>query len=67
MNLLLLPVLLIFMLLYCAGLGMMLSALAVFFRDVVHLWSVVCTAWTYATPLFYPIEMLPDWMAAAMA
>lgn len=65
-NIVFLPVLLICMLLYCVGLGMMLSALAVFFRDVVHLWSVVCTAWTYATPLFYPVEMLPDWMAAAM-
>lgn len=51
-NLLALPILLIFMMLFCAGLGMLLSALAVFFRDVCHLWGVVITAWTYATPLF---------------
>lgn len=66
-HLILLPVLLLFMLLFSAGLGMLLSALAVFFRDVCHLWSVVITAWTYATPLFYPINMLPDWMQAAEA
>lgn len=63
-NLLLLPILLIYMLLFCSGLGFILSALAVFFRDVRHLWSVLITAWTYATPLFYPIEILPDWMLA---
>lgn len=64
-NLLALPLLLVFMLLFCSGLGMLLSALAVFFRDVCHLWGVVITAWTYATPLFYPIGMLPEWMQAA--
>lgn len=65
--LLMLPVLLVFMVLFSAGLGMLLSSLAVFFRDVCHLWGVVLTAWTYATPLFYPIEILPQWMQAAEA
>lgn len=64
-RLIMLPVLLVYMLLFCAGLGMLLSALAVFFRDVCHLWGVVLTAWTYATPLFYPMSILPDWMQAA--
>ena len=66
LNLLLLPVLLVFMVVFCTGLGMMLSSLAVFFRDTVHLWSVVTTAWMYATPIFYPFDMLPDWMQTAM-
>ena len=66
-NLLAMPILLVFMLLFCAGLGMLLSSLAVFFRDVCHLWGVVITAWTYATPLFYPVGLLPDWMQAAEA
>lgn len=61
-----LPLLLIFVVLFSAGIGMALSALAVFFRDVCHLWSVVITAWTYATPLFYPTEILPDWMMTVM-
>lgn len=63
-NILLLPLLLIYVLLFSAGLSLLLSALAVFFRDVCHLWSVVITAWTYATPLFYPASILPDWMMA---
>ena len=65
-NIVFLPLLLIYMIIFCTGLGMMLSALAVFFRDTVHLWGVLCTAWTYATPLFYPVDMLPEWMLQVM-
>ncbi len=61
-NILLLPLLLVYVFLFSAGLGMVLSSLAVFFRDICHLWGVVITAWTYATPLFYPLSILPDWM-----
>lgn len=63
-HLVMLPVLLTYVLLFSAGLSLLLSALAVFFRDVCHLWSVVITAWTYATPLFYPVSILPEWMLA---
>lgn len=65
-NLLLLPLLLFYMFLFSLGLGLLLSALSVFFRDVMHLWGVVLTAWTYATPLFYPIEILPEFLAPLM-
>lgn len=61
------PLLIIYVTIFSAGLGLLLSALAVFFRDMVHLWSVVVTAWTYATPLFYPESILPGWMLAAEA
>ncbi|MEG2211979.1 MAG: ABC transporter permease [Raoultibacter sp.] len=65
-NIVFLPLFLFYLILFCSGLGLLLSALSVFFRDVMHLWSVVLTAWTYATPLFYPLEMLPDWMQTVM-
>lgn len=65
-SLLALPLLLLYVVLFSAGVGMALSALSVFFRDVCHLWGVVITAWTYATPLFYPVEILPDWAAPIM-
>ena len=65
-NLLFLPLLLLLVFAFSLGLGLLLSALSVFFRDVMHLWSVVLTAWTYATPLFYPIDILPDWMLPIM-
>ncbi|QOS67184.1 ABC transporter permease [Eggerthella guodeyinii] len=66
-NLFFLPLLLMYMVIFCSGVGLLLAALAVFFRDTIHLWGVIVTAWTYATPLFYPFDMLPDWMQQAMA
>lgn len=62
----LLPVLLLLVFLFSLGIGLILSSLAVFFRDVFHLWSVVLTAWTYFTPIFYPIDILPEWVMSFM-
>ncbi len=59
---LLLPVAVGLLAVFCIGLSLFLSAAAVFFRDVIHLWSVVITAWTYATPLFYSTSILSPWM-----
>ena len=47
---------------FCIGLSLFLSCAAVFFRDVIHLWSVFLTAWTYLTPMFYSIKILPEWL-----
>lgn len=65
-NLLLLPFLLAMLFMFSLGIGLLLAALSVFFRDVMHLWSVLLTAWTYATPLFYPVDILPDWAVPIM-
>jgi ABC-2 type transport system permease protein len=66
LNLILLPVLLIYVFMFCAGLAMLLSSLAVFFRDVLHFWGVIITAWMYATPIFYPVDWLAPWMQTVM-
>ena len=63
---LLVPLGVLYLTVFCIGLSLLLSSLAVFFRDVIHLWSVVLTAWMYLTPLFYSIKILPDWMKLAM-
>lgn len=52
------PLLLLYVVVFCTGLGLLLSALSVFFRDVMHLWSVVTLAWNYLTPVFWPEEFL---------
>lgn len=65
-SILLLPLLLLYVVIFCAGLGLLLSSLAVFFRDIMHIWGVIITAWTYATPLFYPVEALAPWMQKVM-
>ncbi len=63
-NIVFLPLLLLYMVLFCSGLGMLLASAVVFFRDIEYLWSVLLTAWTYATPLFYPADLWPEWLAA---
>ena len=57
-HLLLLPVCLVLLMFFCMGLGLLLSAATVFFRDIMHLWSVVITAWTYFTPIFWTTDYI---------
>lgn len=51
---------LVALVIFCIGVGLILSTAAVFFRDIVHLYSVVITALTYATPIIYPEKIVPD-------
>lgn len=57
---LLFPVVLVQIYLFCVGLGLFLAQANVFFRDVEHIYNAVITAWMYLTPIFYPLEALPD-------
>lgn len=45
---------------FCLGLGLLLSTSMVFFRDTQFLWNVLSMMWMYATPIFYPESILPD-------
>ncbi len=53
-----LPVLYIFV--FSLGIGLILAAAIVYFRDMSYLYGVLITAVTYITPLFYPISIIPD-------
>lgn len=54
------PLVVLQMFVFSYGLGMFLSQANTFIRDVNYLYNVFITAWTYLTPLFYPLEALPD-------
>lgn len=45
---------------FSLGIGLLLSAAMVFFRDTQFLWGVLSMIWMYATPIFYPESILPD-------
>ena len=50
---------------FCIGLGMFLAQANVFFRDIQYIYNAVTTAWMYCTPIFYPVDLLPEkvmWM-----
>jgi ABC-2 type transport system permease protein len=51
-----LPLLVALMALFCTGLGMLLSALYVRYRDVRPIWEVVLQLLFYGSPIFYPID-----------
>lgn len=61
--LLLAPVPLLCLLVFSMGVGMAVSAFAVYFRDTIHLYGVLTTAWMYMTPVFYPVSILPEGIA----
>ena len=44
---------------FCIGLGLFMAQANVFFRDIVHIWGVVSTAWMYLSAIFYPVSRLP--------
>ena len=66
---LLLPFGLFFLLIFCIGMGFLLSSLMVFFRDVEFLWTVFASIWMYGTPIIYSLSMFGDkaaWLVKLM-
>lgn len=59
-TMLLIPIPMFFVFLFAVGLSLALSALTVYFRDISHLYSVFTMAWTYLTPIFYPVAIIPE-------
>ena len=59
---LLAPIPLFFLIVFSLGVGLILSAITVKFRDVMHLYSVFVTALMYLTPVIYPMSILPEWL-----
>lgn len=58
-QILLVPLVIIQIYIFCCGLGFLLAQMNVFFRDIQHIYKAITTAWMYATPIFYPMEQLP--------
>jgi ABC-2 type transport system permease protein len=57
---LLLPVLLLALFAFTTAVAAILAALFPRFRDTAIIWSVAATALFYATPVLYPIDIVPD-------
>ncbi len=57
---LLFPVILLPLLVFICALAMLLSALNVRFRDVAIIWTVIALALNYATPVIYPLKIVPE-------
>lgn len=51
---------LLLLLIISVGVGLVLATVAVFFRDMKHLYSVLLTILMYMTPIFYPESIVPE-------
>jgi ABC-2 type transport system permease protein len=58
--LVLLPVLVVALTCLTLGLGLLLGALNVYFRDVEHIISALGMPWFFLTPIFYTLDQLPQ-------
>lgn len=58
-SILLLPLVLLYQIMFCTGMSLILSALNVFFRDIQFLWGILITIWNFLTPIFYPESIIP--------
>jgi len=55
-----LPVSILLAALFTLGAGLLLSPMAVFFYDTIEMINVVMTLLVYMTPIFYPMEIVPE-------
>jgi lipopolysaccharide transport system permease protein len=51
-----LPVLVIIQIIFLIGLTLLLSTVAVFFRDTIHIIDILLQLWMFLTPVFYTLE-----------
>ena len=58
-SMLLLPLVVLFLMMFCLGMSLILSSMNVFFRDTQFLWGVLITMWNFLTPIFYPESIIP--------
>lgn len=57
---LLLPYVFFCMLMFTAGLGLLISTVSVFLRDMFYIYGIILTIWNYVTPIFYDINIIPE-------
>ena len=59
-SILILPVVIVAQVLFTLGVVFFLSTANVFYRDTQHIMQVVMQAWFFLTPVFYPIDIIPE-------
>ena len=57
---LLLPYAFLCLFVFTLGIGLILSSIAVFFRDIFYIYSILTTIWMYFTPIMYDLNTIPQ-------
>lgn len=66
LTMLMFPLPMLYLFVFCFGLCLVLATLVVFFRDIGHIWGILLTVWMYASPIIYPVDLLPEWLRGLM-
>jgi ABC-2 type transport system permease protein len=59
LTILLFPIPTLFLAMFALGVGLTLSTIAIYFADVVDMYTILMTAWMYLSPVIYKIDMIP--------
>ena len=57
---LVLPFSILLLSIFSLGVGLILATAVVYFADMIPVYEVILTIWFYATPIIYPIEVVPE-------
>jgi lipopolysaccharide transport system permease protein len=60
LGLIVLPFILLMQIVLVMGLGLIMAALNIFYRDVQPMLALVIQLWFYASPIIYPVTMVPE-------
>jgi len=58
-TVLLIPIPILYTFVFALGIGMLLSSVMVFFRDIGYIYGVGITLWMFLSAIMYPVEILP--------
>ncbi|TDA66644.1 MAG: ABC transporter permease [Chloroflexi bacterium] len=54
------PLVLALLFAFSLGVGLLLSAMGIYFPDVVEMYQIILAAWMYLTPIIYPETIVPE-------
>lgn len=54
------PLAIVLLALFSLGIGLLLSTLVAYFSDILPIYEVLLVIWMYATPIIYPIDIVPE-------
>lgn len=59
-SLLVVPLIFALVALFAVGIGLAVATVGAFFHDFKVTYSILLTAWLYATPIIYPLDIVPE-------
>jgi ABC-type polysaccharide/polyol phosphate export permease len=59
-TVLVMPAAIILVAIFAIGISLLISTAAVYFADMLPVYEVILMLWMYATPIIYPIDIIPE-------